>query len=249
MRITGRTVLVAGATSGIGRGLAVRLHDAGNTVVAAGRRTDQLHALAAEHPGMDTVTLDIADPDSIRDAFDTVTRAHPDLDVVVAMAGIMVAEDLRDPASLAVAEATITTNLLGPRRLIARFLPFLLGRPEATVMTVSSGLAFVPLPLAPTYSATKAAIHSLSESLRVQLAGTGVEVVELVPPAVRTPLMGGEERESAMPLEDFLDEVMHLLRTQPDATEVLVERVRHLRFAEADGRYDGVLATLGGRGV
>ncbi|MBX9245275.1 SDR family NAD(P)-dependent oxidoreductase [Actinotalea ferrariae] len=243
MKLSGRTALVTGGTSGIGRGLAIRLHEAGSTVIVAGRRADQLDALVRDHPGMDSVVLDMTDPASIRRAFEVVTRTHPELDVLVTMAGIMLPEDLRDPASLAVAEETITTNLLGPRRMLAEFLPFLLEQPEAVVMTVSSGLAFVPLPLTPTYSATKAAIHSLTESLRVQLAGTSVGVLELVPPAVRTPLMGQEDRESAMPLDDYLTEVMALLETQ-DTGEVLVERVQHLRFAERTGTYDGVLAML-----
>ena len=163
------------------------------------------------------------------------------------MAGVMRSEDLRSPDFLATAEETVTTNLLGPLRLLSHFVPFLTAQPEATVMTVSSGLAFVPLPGTPTYSATKAAVHSLTESLRVQLAGTGVQVVELVPPAVRTGLMDRlAEDPTAMPLEEFLDEVMTILAEQPDVQQVLVERVRMLRFAEVDGRYPQVLARLSG---
>jgi short-subunit dehydrogenase involved in D-alanine esterification of teichoic acids len=113
-------------------------------------------------------------------------------------------------------------------------------------MTVSSGLAFVPLPLTPTYNATKAAIHSLTDSIRVQLADTSIQVIELVPPAVRTALMGQQESENAMPLEDFLTETMTLLETQPDAHEILVENVKFLRFAEVNGSYDQVLSLLGG---
>jgi uncharacterized oxidoreductase len=113
-------------------------------------------------------------------------------------------------------------------------------------MNVSSGLAFVPLPLTPTYNATKAAIHSLTESLRVQLADSGVQVLELVPPAVRTALMNQTESEQAMPLEQFLDEVMEILRTRPDDVQILVENVRFLRFAEANGAYDTVLGLLSG---
>jgi short-subunit dehydrogenase involved in D-alanine esterification of teichoic acids len=104
----------------------------------------------------------------------------------------------------------------------------------------------VPLPLTPTYSATKAAIHSLTCGIRVQLADTGIQVIELVPPAVQTPLMGQENSEQAMPLEDYLSEVMTLLETRPDADEILVENVKFLRFAEAQGRYDQVLSLLSG---
>ena len=115
-------------------------------------------------------------------------------------------------------------------------------------MNVSSGLAFVPLPATPTYNATKAAIHSWTESLRVQLAGTPVQVIELVPPAVQPdPMPGHADDESAMPLEDYLTETLEILRRQPDVEEVLVDRVRFLRFAEVEGRYDDVLAVLSGR--
>ena len=246
MKMTGSTILITGGTSGIGRGLAVELHRAGNTVIVAGRRADLLDALVAEHPGMAAAVVDVADPRSVTALRDTVARSHPALNVLVNMAGIMLPEDLLDPASIDVAEATIRTNLLGPLRMIHAFAPLLVGRPDAAVINVSSGLAFVPLPFTPTYSATKAALHSLTQSLRVQLAGTGVQVIELIPPAVRTPLMGQETAESAMPLEDFLAETMTLLRELPDATEIVVDRVRFLRYAEATGTHDDALALLSG---
>jgi uncharacterized oxidoreductase len=115
---------------------------------------------------------------------------------------------------------------------------------DAVIMNVSSGLAFVPLPLTPTYNATKAAIHSFTQSLRVQLAGSSVQVLELVPPAVQTTLMGQTDDERAMPLDDFLDEVMALIDNDPGTDEILVERVKFLRLAEAEGRFDDVLALL-----
>ncbi|MGO2361455.1 MAG: SDR family NAD(P)-dependent oxidoreductase, partial [Brachybacterium tyrofermentans] len=118
---------------------------------------------------------------------------------------------------------------------------------SATIMTVSSGLAFVPLRPTPTYNATKAAIHMLSESLRLQLAGTSVEVLELIPPAVRTDLMPGQATsETAMPLADFVDEVMSLLEARPEATEIRVRQVEFLRGAEARGDYPQVVAALNG---
>jgi short-subunit dehydrogenase involved in D-alanine esterification of teichoic acids len=175
-----------------------------------------------------------------------VTRAHPDLNVLINMAGIMLPEDLRDPSFLSTAESTITTNLLGPIRMLAAFVPFLTRQSEAAIINVSSGLAFVPLPITPTYNATKAAIHSFTESLRVQLADTPVQVLELIPPAVRTTLMGQQDSEQAMPLEDFLTETMTILQTQPEAEEILVENVKLLRFAEANGSYSNILAMLSG---
>ena len=143
------------------------------------------------------------------------------------------------------AEQIVTTNVLGPIRLVGAFVEHLQTRPRATIVTVSSGLAFAPLAATPTYDASKAAIHMLSEALRLQLADTSVDVVELVPPSVATDLMPGQ-RESAiaMPLDEFVTEVVELLRTQPDAHEILVERVKFLRFGEARGDYDDVVRTL-----
>lgn len=206
MNITGSTLFIPGATSGIGLALALRLHDLGNTVVVGGRRTELLEQIAAEHPGIGTVQIDVADPESITRAAAEVLAAYPELDVLVAMAGIMRTEDWRTPAFLADAEAIVTTNLLGPIRLVAAFVEHLQSRPDATIVTVSSGLAHAPLRVTPTYNATKAAIHMLSESIRLQLAGTTVSVLEIVPPAVRTDLMPGQaESPVAMPLDAFVD--------------------------------------------
>ncbi|WP_369138721.1 SDR family oxidoreductase [Modestobacter versicolor] len=246
MDIAGNTVFIPGATSGIGLALALRLHEEGNTVVVGGRRAALLEQITTEHPGLHAVQVDTTDPVSIQRAAGQVLAEHPDLDVLITMAGIMRAEDWTTPGGfLATAEETVTTNLLGPIRLIGAFVEHLLSRPAATIMTVSSGLAFAPLRITPSYNATKAAVHMLSESLRLQLAGTSVAVVELEPPSVRTALMPGqEESDFAMPLADFVDEVTELIRTQPDAREIQVENVKFLRYGEARGDYDHVVATL-----
>lgn len=246
MDITNSTVFIPGATSGIGLALAVALHEQGSTVVVGGRRTELLEQIAVDHPGLDTVRIDTTDPESIAAAAKDVIERHPDLDTLVTMAGIMRTEDWHHPEGfLDTAEETITTNVLGPIRLIGAFVEHLQTRPHATIVTVSSGLAFAPLKVTPTYDASKAAIHMLSEALRLQLADTSVDVVELVPPSVATDLMPGQ-RESAfaMPLDAFVSEVVDLLRTQPDAHEILVERVKFLRFGEARGDYDDVVTTL-----
>jgi uncharacterized oxidoreductase len=244
MKITQNTILITGGTSGLGLGLAQRFHAAGNTVIVAGRRADLLDEIVAAHPGMESLVLDVSDPESIAAAYETVTAAHPDLNVLINMAGIMLPENLLDGSALTTSEDTITTNLLGPIRMMNAFVPFLVAKDDAVIMNVSSGLAFVPLPLTPTYNATKAAIHSFTQSLRVQLAGSSVQVLELVPPAVQTTLMGQTDDERAMPLDDFLDEVMALVDNDPGTDEILVERVKFLRFAEAEGRFDDVLALL-----
>jgi uncharacterized oxidoreductase len=247
MNITDTTIFIPGATSGIGLGLALRLQAEGNTVIVGGRRTALLEQIAAEHPGIDTVEIDTADAESIARAAMQLAESHPALDTLITMAGIMEPEDLRDPTSIDVAERTIAVNLLGPIRLVNAFLPGLLAQPKATIMTVSSGLAFVPLAATPTYNATKAGIHSFTESLRVQLTKSTVRVVELVPPATQTTLMGQQDSPTAMPLEEYLDEAVGLMKSQPDADEILVERVKWQRDAEAEGRYQDVLGVLSAR--
>lgn len=246
MKIEGSTILVTGGGSGIGQALAEAFHAGGASVIIAGRRAGPLDAVVAKNPGMARVVLDVADPASIAAAAETLARDFPALDTVVHNAGIMKAEDVNaDPYDLTDAEATITTNLLGPIRLTAALLPQLKARGNATVMTVSSGLAFVPLAATPTYCATKAAIHSWSDSLRFQLAGTGVAVVELVPPAVQTDLMPGHaENPNAMPLADYIAEVMTIIADNPDATEIVVERCRMLRAGQDDAAYGKVFALL-----
>ncbi|BFM26212.1 SDR family oxidoreductase [Microbacterium sp. che218] len=239
MHITGNTVFIPGATSGIGLALAERLHAAGNTVIVGGRRAELLAEIAAMHPGIDTVRIDTADEASIRGSVDDVLERHPNLNVLVTMAGVMRVEDwTQGPAVLATAEETVVTNVLGPLRLIAHLLPHLQKQTDATIMTVSSGLAFVPLRATPTYNATKAAVHLFSESLRLQLQGTSVSVIELEPPSVATDLLPGQRESSfAMDVDEFADEVFEILRDRPDATEVQVSRVGFLRHAEAEGRY------------
>ncbi|MCO5970075.1 SDR family oxidoreductase [Actinoallomurus soli] len=246
MDITGNTIFIPGSTSGIGLALALELQAKGNTVIVGGRRTELLEQIAAEHPGIDTVQIDTADAASIEAAAKQVLARHPDLNVLIAMAGIMKIEDWRRPESfLASAESVVTTNVLGPIRLIAAFIEHLQEQPDATIVTVSSGLAFTPLKVTPSYNASKAAIHMLSESIRLQLADTSVKIVELEPPAVRTSLLPGqEESEFAMPLDEFVTEVMELLESRPDAKEIQVERVKFLRYGEARGDYDQVVATL-----
>jgi uncharacterized oxidoreductase len=246
MNISGNTIFIPGSTSGIGLALALALQARGNTVIIGGRRAELLDKIAAEHPGLDTVVIDTTDPASIEAAARQVLDRHPDLNVLIATAGIMRAEDWHKPDSfLASAESVVTTNVLGPVRLIAAFIEHLQTRPDATLITVSSGLAFTPLAVTPSYNASKAAIHMLTESIRLQLADTNVKVMELVPPSVRTALMPGQEdNEVAMPLDEFIAEVMTLLEAQPDAKEIQVERVKFLRYGEARGDYDQVVAAL-----
>jgi len=248
MKLTDNTILITGGGSGIGRGLAEAFQALGNKVIIAGRRERALDEVVAANPGMTAVGLDIDSPSSIESFAAEVTRLHPALNVLINNAGISRLENLKakpeDPAN---AEAMITTNLLGPIRLTAALLPHLRKQPQATIINVTSGLAFVPLPHAPTYSATKAALHSYTESLRVQFQGTPLEFLEIIPPYVQTELGGPAQAADprAMPLQEFIAETIEILKNQPEAKEICVERVKPLRFAEATGSFDKMLQMLG----
>ncbi len=246
MNITGNTVLITGGGSGIGRGLAEAFHARGNQVIIAGRREGVLKDVAAANPGMAFLVLDIGSEADIRRFAAAVVEAHPGLDAVIHNAGIMAMENLTAGSDVSTAERIVSTNLLGPIRLTAALLPHLAKQPHATILTMSSGLAFVPLAATPTYCATKAAIHSWSMSLRQQLAATATQVIEIAPPYVQTELMGEHQARDprAMPLDEFISEVMEILTTQPDAAEVVVERCKPLRFAAENGAMADVFKGL-----
>jgi len=247
MQITGNTILITGGGSGIGRSLAEALQAKGNKIIITGRDASKLDAMAKANPGIEARQLDVDDPAAIKSFAKLVTAEFPALNVLINNAGIMRAENLIS-GETETAEATISTNLLGPIRLTAALLPHLLEQPNAAVLTVSSGLAFVPRALAPTYCATKAAIHSYSQTLRVQLRGTSVQVIELVPPYVQTELLNPAQATdpNAMPLADYISETMELLEKHPDAEEILVERVFFQRWAERENRYAAAFARVNG---
>jgi uncharacterized oxidoreductase len=246
MQLTGNTILVTGGGSGIGRGLAESLHQLGNQIIISGRRPDALANTTKANPGIVSLPLDVNDPEAIRAFAARVTAEYPSLNILINNAGIMKGENLRDlPSGLDDSEAVITTNLLGPIRLTAALLPHLRKQTHAAIINVSSGLAFVPLPVTATYSATKAALHSYTISLRVQLAETPVEVIEIIPPAVATELTPGRTpNERMMSLPDYIEQTMQILSTQPTPSEICVEHVKFLRFAEARGNFDKALQML-----
>jgi uncharacterized oxidoreductase len=247
MNLTGNTILITGGGSGIGRGLAEAFHALGNQVIIAGRRKHALEETVAANPGMQSLTLDIENPAAIRDFAAQATAQFPALNVLINNAGIMRIEKLlAQQPDLADAEAIVTTNLLGPIRLTAALLPHLQTQAASTIVNVSSGLAFLPLSLTPTYCATKAALHSYTLSLRYQLRTTKTEVVELIPPYVQTDLMAGAEDPRAMPLADFIAEVMQIFQTQPTPSEICVERVKAMRFAAEAGKFDAIFQGLNG---
>jgi uncharacterized oxidoreductase len=195
MKLENRTVLITGGTSGIGLELAKQLHQRGNTVIVTGRDQEKLDAVKRELRGVHAFKSDVSDPGAIATLHDNLVAEFPALDTLINNAGIMRNLDLNQDHDLNDVTREIEINLSGPVRMVQQFLPRLKTRKGALIVNVSSGLAFIPFPASPVYCATKAAIHSFTQSLRLQLAGTGVTVIELAPPAVETPLLRGEFAE------------------------------------------------------
>ena len=229
MKLTGNTIFITGGGSGIGRGLAEALHSLGNQVIISGRRKAVLEETTKANPGMAFVELNIEDPASIAAVAKKLIAEHPKLNVLINNAGIMKPDGVAGVVDDALVASIVTTNLLGPIRMTSALIEHLKKQEAATVINVTSGLAFVPLAMTATYCATKAAMHSYSQSQRYLLKGFNVRVLELAPPYVQTELMGPEMAidPRAMPLKDFIDETIKVLGT--DADEVLVERVGMLR--------------------
>ncbi|GGB41062.1 oxidoreductase [Sphingomonas metalli] len=244
MKTSGNTILMTGGGSGIGEALAHRFHDRGDTVIVAGRRREALEKAAEGRERIHVVTVDVEDAAAV-DAFARqVVADFPALNVLFNNAGIMKYEDPTARRDLADAEATVAINLLGPIRLTNALIDHLAAQPDAAVVNVTSGLAYVPLVMAPTYSATKAAIHSYTASLRTLLAGK-VEVIELAPPGVQTDLTPGQaNRPGYMPLDAFADAVAARFAQVPTPPEILVDEVLFLRNAERENRFDETLKTL-----
>ena len=246
MEIMGNTILVTGGTSGIGRALAVALHEAGNTVIVAGRRRNLLDEIEQKHPGVVGMQLDVENSDSLQTFAQEVQERFPKLNVLFNNAGIAGIEDYTaDSIDTAYAKRTITTNITSVIELTAALLPGLRKQPKATLLVTTSGLAFVPFPKGPVYGATKAFLHSWLEALRMQLRGTNIEVLELAPPYVQTELGGPQQAQDprAMPLDAYTSEVMSILKHpgKIEKGEVLTENVKPLRWAEKNGNYDEFL--------
>jgi uncharacterized oxidoreductase len=245
MKTTGNTILITGGGTGIGEALAHRFHDLGNTVIIAGRRMQTLEKAIGDRRNMHALTLDMDDAANVATFAETLIAKFPNVNVLFNSAGIMRMEMTLDKArDLSDAEASITSNLLGPIRVTNALIEHLGRQSNAAIINVSSGLAFVPLVIAPTYSAIKAAIHSYTVSLRAVLKGK-IEVIELVPPAVQTDLTPGQKtNERFVPLDTFADQVMTLFQQTPTPREILVKGVDFMRNAEAEGRFDATLAAI-----
>jgi uncharacterized oxidoreductase len=221
-----RRDLVTGGGSGIGRGLAEELHKRGNKVIISGRRKSHLDSVAKANPGIEAVELDIADPDSIKAVAKKLTTRHPDLNVLINNAGIMEPDQAAGVIDDRLLVSTVTTNLLGPIRLTSALVDQLESL-RGVIVYNTSVLAFVPLAVTAVYSATKAALHSYVLSQRFLLRDGGVRVLEVAPPWVRTEPMNSQEAEQAMPLDQFINEMLDVLGT--DADEILVDAAKALR--------------------
>ncbi|CUU24023.1 short-chain dehydrogenase/reductase SDR [Duffyella gerundensis] len=244
MKSTGNTFLITGGGTGIGLALAQRWHDMGNHVIITGRRQQVLQDAVAGRERMTAYALDVTAPDAVDRFVQQVIADHPDINILVNNAGIFSAEKVTTRRDISDAERMIETNIVGPMRLTNAMIDHLSGQPNAALINVSSGLAFVPFPAAPTYSATKAALHAWTAAIRPLLKDK-VEVIEIVPPQVQTELTPGQSQDAnSMPLDAFADEVIALLHATPTPAEVCVERVRYFREAEAKGQFDEALQML-----
>jgi uncharacterized oxidoreductase len=191
MRLNGRTILITGGSAGIGLAFALKFLELGNEVIVTGRRQAVLDQVKAKYPKLRTIQSDVADPAQIAALAVRVKSDFPKLDVLMNNAGIMLHKNLKAPAAdLAGLMAEMNVNVGGVISTTSAFIDILRTN-KGTVINTSSALAFVPLPSAPIYSATKAAIHSYTQSLRFQLEETGVEVIELMPPGVNTDMTAG----------------------------------------------------------
>lgn len=244
MKTHGNTILMTGGGSGIGEALAHRFHDRGDTVIIAGRRQEALDRAAEGRERIHTAVLDVEDITAVDAFVKKIVADFPTLNILFNNAGIMKFEDLTSRRDLSDAEATLAINVLGPIRLTNALIDHLVDQPDAAIVNVTSGLAFVPLVAAPTYSATKAAIHSYTVSLRTQLEGK-VEVIELAPPGVQTDLTPGQaNRPGYMPLDAFADAVAAQFAQHPTPSEILVDEVMDFRQAERRGKFDETLEML-----
>jgi len=244
MKSTGNTILITGGGSGIGQALAQRWHDAGNAVIITGRREQVLQEAIAGRERMTAYALDINAAAEVDALARRIVAEHPQLNILVNNAGVFSTETITAWRDLSDAQNMNETNLLGPIRMTNAFIDHLGQQADAVIINVSSGLAFVPYPASPTYSATKAALHSYTAAMRALLEGK-VEVIEIVPPQVQTELSPGQSKDpNSMPLDAFADEVMALLHAPATPAEVCVERVRYFREAEAKGQFNEALQMM-----
>jgi uncharacterized oxidoreductase len=227
MNLTDNTIFITGGGSGIGLALAEQLHRRGNKVIIGGRRKRHLAKAVDANPGMDSLEIDITNPQSVAEATSRLVTNYPELNVLINNAGVMQIDDAATVIDEELLVSTIETNLVGTIRLTGALIEYLKAQRSSTVMIVSSVLGFTPMAMTAVYSATKAALHSYAQSLRFKLRNTSVGVLEIIPPWVRTELLNSSEEPRAMPLEEFIEGTVKALAT--DADEILVPTAAFLR--------------------
>jgi uncharacterized oxidoreductase len=232
MQLSGNTILITGGTSGIGLAFAEELLKRGNKIIICGRREYRLAEIKKKFPDMITMECDISDADDRVELANWAFENYPSLNVLINNAGIQLLADLTHPVNLHTVKEEIETNLVAPIHLASLFSEHLKKQNNAAIINISSGLAFTPLAFIPVYCATKAALHSITLSLRQQLKQTSVKVIEIIPPSVDTEL--GHERRAdknqshgGIPVDSFIAEAMAGLET--DVDEIAVAHAKDLR--------------------
>lgn len=250
MKLTHQTILITGGTSGIGRELARVLALRGNTVIITGRDQARLDATLSAIPGLFGFQSDLADSAAIARLYEDVVARFPMLNVVINNAGIMRNIDLLTARDLQDLTTEIAIGLSGPIQMVQQFLPLLRTQREAAIVNITSGLAFVPMPLAPIYCAAKAGLHAYTRSLRAQLVGTDISVVEIAPPGVETPLFRAEfaeemKSQQGMPVAALVQQAIAGIEAgRPDIRPGLA-RVLYWMSRVAPGLIFSQLAKLG----
>jgi uncharacterized oxidoreductase len=234
MQLDGNTILITGGTSGIGLELTKQLLDRQNTVIVTGRNKEKLDQAKKQFPQVHVIQSDVSQTKEIQALCDKVTREFPGLNFLINNAGVMRTINLN--AEISPQEdftQEIDINLKGPIRMVRAFLPHLRKKPHGAIVNVSSGLAFVPLPTAPVYCSTKAALHSYTLSLRVQLKLTNVKVFELAPPATQTELLADFDPEDMKGISIMkVDEMVRvaLIGIEQDKYEIRPGQSNQLKF-------------------
>jgi uncharacterized oxidoreductase len=246
MKLKGNAILITGGTSGIGLAFTEKFLEIGSKVIICGRRSERLEEIKTKHPEIIIRQTDVSDDNQRHDLAQWVQEHHPDTNVLINNAGIQLLTDLTNCNNLDRVRSEIETNLIAPIHLTSLFAQHLLNKDNAAIINISSGLAFVPLAFMPIYCATKAALHSLTLSLRYQLKDTGIKVFEIAPPATDTEL--GHDRRTdktqthgGMPVNEFIEAAMQSL--EDDIYEAAIGPAEGLRskrealFESMNGRF------------
>lgn len=234
MKLSGNTILITGGSRGIGLQMAKAFLKEGNTVIITGRNAEQLEKIKAEHPELHTIQSDAGSPEDIQKLKTQIEKDFHELNILINNAGIMHQIDLqKHELSSEDLVKEITVNLNGTIWMNDAFIPLLKGKPNAATVSVSSGLAFAPLPITPVYCATKAGVHSYTMSLRVQLRNTSIKVFELAPPGTETDMMGSFDPEdmkgsTPMPVDKMVNVFMKGFAA--DKLEIRPGQANQLRF-------------------